>query len=81
MTLAHAELWASQIQFATGFSMRAATQGSAAAVHMKQAGRLHSAKAEALEGDKRAAGIEAEERLPFDDWVVPKSARQHTHNE
>lgn len=45
--------------------------------HCRQ-GRLHSAKAKALEGDKRAASVESEERLPFDDRVVPKSARQYT---
>lgn len=41
-------------------------------------GSSHSAKTEALEGDKRAADIEAEERLPLDNGVVAKPARRHT---
>ena len=44
-------------------------------------GISHSAKAEALKGDERAADIEAEERLPFDDWVVSKPARRYTQND
>lgn len=44
-------------------------------------GISHSAKTEALKGNERAADIEAEERLPFDDWVVSKSARRYTQND
>ena len=36
---------------------------------------LHSAQAEALEGDQGAASIEAEVRIPFHHGVVPKPAR------
>ena len=38
---------------------------------------LHSAEAEALEGDEGAAGIEAEEGLSLDDGVLPEPASPH----
>ena len=39
-------------------------------------GCLHSAEAEALEGDEGAACIEAEEGLPLDDGMLPEPAPQ-----